>query len=167
MNAARTMLALAMASPLIAVAAGDPLVDPAGGPQVGTPEPLPVYRAPPTYPRDAAKGGINGFVEMELEIQADGRVKSARVIRASPRDTFEQAALDAIRKWRFEPSFSPSRRAVQRIEFKLADEFGVSSDSLNLPAEAARPPVIKETPAGIMLVPPDPPALPEKDEATR
>lgn len=55
----------------------------------------------PVYPSDAATAGVEGTVIVEAKIDAEGRVESARVVRSIP--PLDQAALDAVMRWRFEP----------------------------------------------------------------
>jgi protein TonB len=54
----------------------------------------------PSKARDARRTG--GAVLLELLIGTDGRVTDARVIRSSP--LFDNEALEAVRKWEFEPT---------------------------------------------------------------
>jgi protein TonB len=58
---------------------------------------------PPEYPKDALKRGIGGEVRVRMTLDADGKVKSAAVVNASPANVFDRAALDAVRRWRFKP----------------------------------------------------------------
>jgi len=117
--------------------------------------PIPVQRMAPVYPREAARNGVEGFVEMEIEVRADGSVGEVEVLAAQPAHVFEDAALRAVKQWRFTPSKVASRRGFQTLEFKVEGVVRPEGVSVNLPAEAATPPVIKPTPQGIMLVPAD------------
>jgi TonB family protein len=58
---------------------------------------------PPDYPKDALKRGIGGEVRVRITLAGDGKVKSAQILNSSPADVFDQAALDAVRRWRFKP----------------------------------------------------------------
>lgn len=58
---------------------------------------------PPEYPKDALKRGLGGEVRVRFTLDADGKVKSAEVVNASPAEVFDRAALDAVRRWRFKP----------------------------------------------------------------
>ena len=53
----------------------------------------------PPFPPQALSGGV---VMIEASIDTSGRVSAARVIASSP--AFDQAALDAARRWRFKPA---------------------------------------------------------------
>jgi TonB family protein len=55
----------------------------------------------PSYPPLAAAAKVQGVVVVELVIGPDGKVIDARVLRAQP--LLNQAALDAVRLWEFEP----------------------------------------------------------------
>lgn len=82
-----------------------------------------VKRVAPEYPRLAERDGIEGYVELALSITAEGDVQSARVITASPPGTFDRAAIDAVRQWKYSPrteNGTPvASEAKTRIEFRL------------------------------------------------
>lgn len=56
----------------------------------------------PAYPRDALRDGVSGEVTVAFTVNADGSVSGASVVSSNPRRVFDNAALEAIRKWRFE-----------------------------------------------------------------
>lgn len=60
-----------------------------------------VKHVDPVYPPEAAATGLGGIVVVEVRIGVDGRVEVARVVRSIP--PLDQAALDAVRQWQFEP----------------------------------------------------------------
>ncbi len=84
---------------------------------------IPVVRVPPTYPRRAKQAGIEGFVTMVVTIRPDGTVSNASVMEADPPRLFDEAALAAMRRWKFRPKIvdgTPvAQRARQTIEFTL------------------------------------------------
>lgn len=61
-------------------------------------------RATPRYPTAAREQGITGSVKLRVRIDQRGRVREVRVLKARPPGVFEQAAVEAIRRWRFEPA---------------------------------------------------------------
>jgi len=73
--------------------------------RAGTPEAI--SSPQPTYPRDALRDGVSGEVTVSFTINADGSVSGASVVASNPRRVFDGAALDAIRKWKFEPPGEP------------------------------------------------------------
>jgi len=54
------------------------------------------------YPTDAAAARVQGVVILEVTIAKDGRVADATIRRSIPQ--LDQAALDAVRQWRFTPT---------------------------------------------------------------
>ena len=57
----------------------------------------------PMYPEAARRARIQGVVVLECTIGKDGAVQQANVLRGLPLGLTE-SALDAVRKWRFQPS---------------------------------------------------------------
>jgi periplasmic protein TonB len=84
---------------------------------------IPLQRIAPQYPREAARAGITGFVELEVLVNADGTVRSAKVLNAKPKGLFDAAAVAAVMRWKFKPKVvngAPvAQRGAQTIEFNL------------------------------------------------
>ncbi|HXG58527.1 MAG TPA: TonB family protein [Thermoanaerobaculia bacterium] len=59
-------------------------------------------RVRPDYPAIALRNGISGRVTIRCIIGRDGQIRDPEVI-ASTFTAFDQAAIDAVRKWRFAP----------------------------------------------------------------
>lgn len=68
----------------------------------------------PSYPELARKMNISGTVKIEVIVAPNGSVKEARVVGGHP--VLATSALDAAKKWRFEPAASDSTGV---IEFKF------------------------------------------------
>ncbi|KRG87562.1 energy transducer TonB [Stenotrophomonas daejeonensis] len=62
----------------------------------------------PRYPADALRSGTSGEVLVEITVGTDGSVTDARILRASPPRVFDREALNAVKRWRFEPISSPT-----------------------------------------------------------
>jgi TonB family protein len=78
---------------------------------------------PPVYPREAERQGLSGWVDVEFTVAPNGTTQDLVVRGAQPLRTFDQAAIDAVKRWRFEPVMRndapvPQRAAV-RIRFQL------------------------------------------------
>ena len=58
----------------------------------------------PSYPAAAKADGIEGAVVVRYGVAVDGRVVNARVESATPEGIFEEAALAAVRSWRYNPA---------------------------------------------------------------
>ena len=60
---------------------------------------------------------------MAFTITADGKVANAKVSNSQPGRVFDQAALEAVRRWTFKPRMVDGKpaeeQATRRIEFKL------------------------------------------------
>jgi protein TonB len=76
-------------------------------------------RVLPRYPPRAEARGIEGWVLLEITVTPAGTVSDAKVVDASPKEIFDQAALEAIRRWRFKPAFREGRTVAQRATLKL------------------------------------------------
>jgi protein TonB len=70
----------------------------------GPTPPVPVAgNPPPRYPESARRRGVEGTVLVRLVISGRGEVTGAEVIESSGSDLLDQAALGALRQWRFTP----------------------------------------------------------------
>ncbi len=80
-----------------------PKPNPPGAVRVGSGvrTPTKTKNVPPSYPVLAAAAKAQGVVIVELVIGPDGKVIDARVLRPQP--LLNEAALDAVRQWEFEP----------------------------------------------------------------
>jgi TonB family protein len=59
-------------------------------------------RVQPVYPDLARKMNLAGTVKVEVVVATNGSVKSAKVVGGHP--VLASAALDAVKKWKFEPA---------------------------------------------------------------
>lgn len=64
----------------------------------------------PIYPELAKKMNIAGVVRVQVVVAANGTVKEAKVVGGHP--LLANAALDAVKKWRFEPAPGESSGVV-------------------------------------------------------
>jgi protein TonB len=84
-----------------------------------------VETRPPIYPPRCLRMGIEGSVRVRVLVGEDGRPQEVTLGRSSGEAALDQAAMDAVRYWRFEPARRdglPVRAwAVIPIEFKLID----------------------------------------------
>lgn len=79
--------------------------------------------APPVYPVDVMKKGLNGTVVMLVDVAADGSVSGARVERSSGEQRLDAAALGTVVKWKFTPAIKEGKPVAGQVrvpvEFKL------------------------------------------------
>ena len=73
----------------------------------------------PQYPESARKRGIEGWVELAFTVQPNGSVDEVEVRNASPADVFDEAAIRAVRQWRFEPVVRNGEKVPQRAMIRL------------------------------------------------
>jgi periplasmic protein TonB len=73
--------------------------------------PLVGYQQLPRYPDSARRQGITGTTTLLFEVLQNGRVGEVRVESSAGHPDLDQAAAEAIRKWRFEPA----RRGNQAV----------------------------------------------------
>lgn len=66
--------------------------------------PQPLYNPPPEYPPALLAVGREGVVVVRVRITATGTVADCRIERSSGEPAFDEAALNAVREWRFEPA---------------------------------------------------------------
>jgi protein TonB len=64
--------------------------------------PAVVSSAQPNYPPEALRDGVSGEVTVSFTVNPDGSVSGATIVSSNPRRVFDAAALEAIRKWKFE-----------------------------------------------------------------
>ncbi len=57
----------------------------------------------PEYPRQALAEELSGKVKVTYTVGVDGRVTDAAISASSPAGVFDEAALAAVRRWRFKP----------------------------------------------------------------
>ena len=83
---------------------------------------VPLIKVAPSYPERARLNGLEGYVVVEFNVNADGRVEQSRVVSARPQRVFNQAALAAVRRWRFAPRDpgSAAETLKEQIDFKLS-----------------------------------------------
>lgn len=64
-----------------------------------------VHQTPPLYPPGMKASGFRGEVLVDFTVDIEGRVRDAFVVR-SLNPSFDDPALEAVRKWRFEPGYA-------------------------------------------------------------
>jgi protein TonB len=77
----------------------------------------------PSFPTAARQRGLSGWVDVQLLVKSDGSVSDVIITGAEPVGVFEQAAVDAVRKWRYKPverdGHAIEQRARLRMKFAL------------------------------------------------
>jgi protein TonB len=75
----------------------------------------------PSYPSSARRLGIQGTTMLRVYVAADGQVTDIQVEQTAGHPDLDRAAIDAVRRWRFEPG----RRGAEAIgmEVRLPVQF--------------------------------------------
>ncbi|MGA2347162.1 MAG: TonB family protein [Candidatus Sulfotelmatobacter sp.] len=82
-------------------------------------EKLLVHRVEPVYPADARKANLQGIIALDIVVGRDGSVVSMHALNGP--DVLAQAAMDALRWWKFEPYRVNGEPAV--VQTTVAVEF--------------------------------------------
>lgn len=108
--------------PVDATYPGQTKAPPAGresaSPPVFTP-PKPILRIPAIYPAAARRDGVSGSVLLQAVVNEAGQATAVTVVRGI-RPDLDQAAKDALTKWRFQPGTSDGSPVESRINVEIA-----------------------------------------------
>lgn len=74
----------------------------------------------PGYPSAARQRRVEGWVELELGIDAAGRVVEVAVIASEPPRVFDREAVRAAQRWRFDPRLEDGVAVASRVRKKLS-----------------------------------------------
>jgi protein TonB len=69
------------------------------------------YQTRPKYPESARRAGIEGITTLRFEVRADGSVGTMTVEKSTGSHDLDQAAMTAVRTWRFDPA----RRGTEAV----------------------------------------------------
>jgi TonB family protein len=75
-----------------------------------------VKTVPPVYPAIAVKMRVEGTVKLDATIDPDGSVSDVKVV--SGHQLLVQAAIEAVKKWKYESGDGKSTQSVS-VEFAL------------------------------------------------
>lgn len=74
---------------------------------------------PPTYPRQARRRGIEGVATYEVWLDAEGKQIKQALVNSSGVLILDNAALDAIKKWKFSPHTVNGRAIAHRVQLPV------------------------------------------------
>ena len=84
-----------------------------------------LHNPTPVYPAAARRTGYEGTVVIRARIQIDGSADRVEIKKSSGYGVLDQAALEAVRKWRFIPARRGNEAVVEWVEipwqFKLEE----------------------------------------------
>ena len=84
----------------------------------------PQFRVDPTYPPEASRDGIEGWVKLGFTVGANGAVSDINVLDSEPKRVFDRAARRALKKWKYKPKLDGGKPVSQPgmvvvLDFKL------------------------------------------------
>jgi protein TonB len=88
-----------------------------------TQAPRPTYQRAPVHPPEMKRAGISGTVRLEFVVTAEGTTRNIKVIR-STNPAFEENAIRAVRKWRFQPGEKDGKAVDARVRIPISFSVG-------------------------------------------
>lgn len=64
---------------------------------------IPLAKVAPVYPLHAARRGIEGEVQVQFLVTAQGTVQDIEILAAEPEEVFDKSVIDCVSRWRFQP----------------------------------------------------------------
>lgn len=84
----------------------------------------PLIRVDPVYPPSLEGRGIEGSVRVQFDVTPAGTVRNVIVVASEPRGAFDEAALEAIARWRYNPRIV-NGAAVERVGLQTLIRFTI------------------------------------------
>lgn len=84
----------------------------------GTPSPS-AHNKPPRYPSEARRKGIEGTVVLDVEIAETGKVSGLNITDSSGSALLDNAAIEAVKSWTFEPSVAGARLQASTVRLPI------------------------------------------------
>jgi len=78
-----------------------------------------ITSAPAKYPTRASQRDITGWVEVTFTVTKAGETADIEVLRAEPEEVFDISAMEAVKKWTFEPRQYQGEPIDQRTTARL------------------------------------------------
>ncbi len=88
-----------------------------------------IERVPVVYPPQLLQRGVDGWVEIEFTVDTEGRTRDLSVIASEPRGQFDDAAVAALRRYRYRP-FELDGRVYERrlrLRTRFAGPVGITA----------------------------------------
>lgn len=78
-------------------------------------DPSPLSTPAPRYPAEPLRRGIGGTVQVRVTVAADGSVDRLALAQTSGNRELDRAALEAVRRWRFQPATRDGQPVVAEV----------------------------------------------------
>ena len=79
----------------------------------------PVHQPSPNYPQAAVEQNIEGYVNLEFDINDSGEATNIRVVDASNGGLFNKSAIDAVKQWKFAEKDYGKKSMNYKMKFAL------------------------------------------------
>ncbi len=76
----------------------------------------------PKYPEAAYQQGIQGVVQLVVDVSAQGTATRVRLYKTSGHELLDQAALETVQRWRFQPATYQNRPVNARVRVPVRFE---------------------------------------------
>lgn len=73
----------------------------------------PVVQIQPSYPPEAARNGIEGWVSLAFTVDPGGNVSDITIVDAEPKRVFDRAARQALARWKYQPKLEQGKPVSQ------------------------------------------------------
>ncbi len=97
--------------------------------------PVPRFQARPQYPFEMRRAGVSGEVVVDFIVDATGEVQKAFALRSS-RPEFEEAAVQAVSKWKFNDGPKGGRQVGTHMQVPIV--FSLSGQKQESSPNSAR-----------------------------
>jgi TonB family protein len=77
---------------------------------------------PPPYPPQALHQGVDGNVVLLVDVGADGKPTHVQVQHSQPAGVFDAAAVEAAKRWTFEPKRANGKAVASRVQVPVRFE---------------------------------------------
>jgi protein TonB len=83
-----------------------------------------IYNRPPAYPREAARRGEQGSVELIIHIAPDGTARTVEIAESSGSAELDRSAREAVLSWRFRPAIRDGMPIASVLPFRVKFTIG-------------------------------------------
>jgi protein TonB len=77
-----------------------------------------VYQCPPAYPADMRGKKVEGVVTVIAVVDSSGKVSDLKV-ESSSHPSFERPAMDAVRRWKFQPGLKAGQAVASKMRIPI------------------------------------------------
>lgn len=79
-----------------------------------------VSSPPPNYPRDARRRRQSGTVLLRIQVGSNGEAANIDIVQSSGTRSLDRAAIDAARRWHFEPAIRNGQPVEGSLQIPIA-----------------------------------------------